>query len=64
MRPKIAMLVAALAALDAEPSARDLFERARLLEAKSRNLSEAVRLYGLVVSQAKAERGLAARAQY
>lgn len=48
----------------AEPGVSELFERARSLEAKNRNLTEAIRLYALVVTQAKSQRALAARAQY
>ena len=37
--------------LSAQESPRDLFERARLLEDSSQDLSDAVRLYGQVVEQ-------------
>ena len=48
----------------ADPDARELFERARMLEEKNQNLAEAIRLFGQVVSHAATERALAARAQY
>jgi Tol biopolymer transport system component len=47
----------------AEQSLRQMFERARMLEEKNQNLSEAIQLYGQVVNQAKDQRALAARAQ-
>src|SRR5712692_5149776 len=50
--------------LAAEPSPSELFERARMLEEKNQNLPEAIRLYAMVVTQSKAQRTLAARAQY
>jgi len=59
----LVLLVVAIPAL-AEESARQLFERARLLEEKNQNLAEAIQLYGQVVSRAKQEPALAARAQY
>lgn len=56
--------IGALTALMAlgEESARQLYERARLLEERNRNLDEAIRIYGLVVEQAKGDRALAGRA--
>jgi Tol biopolymer transport system component len=47
----------------AQPSLRQVFERARMLEEKNQNLSQAIQLYSQVVSQAKDQRALAARAQ-
>lgn len=43
---------------------REIFERARMLDESNQNLSEAIKLYGQVVSQANEQRALAARAQY
>jgi len=43
---------------------RELYERARLLDESNHKLTEAIKLYKQVVSQAKAQRALAARAQY
>jgi Tol biopolymer transport system component len=63
MKTKVAiLLLVALTAL-AEQSLRQMFERARLLEEKNQNLEEAIQLYGQVVSQAKDQRALAAKAQ-
>ncbi len=45
-----------------QPTPRELFERARILEEGSRNLDEAIALYGQVVTQS-ADRELAADAQ-
>ena len=61
----LAVVLASLLAivLVAQQSPRELFERARLLEDSSQDLSEAVRLYGQVVGQAGGERALAATAQ-
>lgn len=47
----------------AQPTVRQLFERARMLEEKNQNLEEAIQLYGQVASQAKEQRALGARAQ-
>ena len=52
----------ALSAL-AEESTRQLYERARLLQERNRNLDEAIRIYGRVVERAKDDRALAGRAQ-
>lgn len=49
-------------ALGAQPSPRELFERARMLEESNRNLTEAIALYGQVAGQSQ-ERELAATAQ-
>lgn len=54
-------VLTALVALGAE-SVQQLYERARLLEERNRNLDEAIRIYGLVVEQAKGDRALAGRA--
>ncbi|MFN2498719.1 MAG: tetratricopeptide repeat protein [Pyrinomonadaceae bacterium] len=48
----------------AQQNTRELFERARMLDESNQNLSEAIKLYGQVVSQANEQRALAARAQY
>jgi len=42
----------------------ELYERARTLAEQNQDLNEAIRLFAQVVSQAKAERALGARAQY
>jgi len=57
--------VVALVALSAlaEESVRQLYERARLLQERNRNLDEAIRIYGRIVERAKDDRALAARAQ-
>ncbi len=47
----------------AEESVRQLYERARLLQERNRNLDEAIRIYSRVVERAKDDRALAARAQ-
>src|SRR5262249_31709697 len=47
----------------AQQNPRELFERARMLDESNQNLSEAIKLYGQVVSQANQQRALAARAQ-
>jgi Tol biopolymer transport system component len=57
----VCLFIATLAL--AEQSLRQMFERARMLEEKNQNLSEAIQLYGQVVNQAKDQRALAARAQ-
>lgn len=46
-----------------EQSLRQLFERARLLEETNQNLARAIQLYEQVVSKAKEQRALAAKAQ-
>lgn len=48
----------------AQHSPREIFERARLHDESNQNLVEAIKLYNQVVSQAKDQRQLAARAQY
>lgn len=64
MRTRVIALVLPLlvAVLAAQPSPRELFERARVLEESNRNLTEAIALYTRVASQAK-ERELAAAAE-
>src|SRR6266852_5497906 len=57
-----AVAFVALSAL-AEESVRQLYERARLLQERNRNLDEAIRIYSRVVERAKDNRALAARAQ-
>ena len=57
-----AVAFVALSAL-AEESVRQLYERARLLQERNRNLDEAIRIYSRVVERAKDDRALAARAQ-
>ena len=47
----------------AEESVHQLYERARLLQERNRNLDEAIRIYSRVVERAKDDRALAARAQ-
>ncbi|HSB13020.1 MAG TPA: tetratricopeptide repeat protein [Bryobacteraceae bacterium] len=47
-----------------EESVRHLYERARLLQERNRNLDEAIRIYGRVVERARDDRSLAARAQF
>jgi Tol biopolymer transport system component len=48
----------------AQQNTREIFERARMLDESNQNLSEAIKLYGQVVSQSNEQRALAARAQY
>ena len=48
--------------LKAQQSARQLFERARVLEEGGRDLTQAIRLYEQAVAQAKTDRALAAQA--
>lgn len=48
----------------AQQNTREIFERARMLDESNQNLSEAIKLYGQVVSQSNEHRALAARAQY
>ena len=48
----------------AQQNAREVFERARMLDESNQNLSEAIKLYGEVVNHASGERVLAARAQF
>src|ERR1039457_2087364 len=52
------------AAHAADPDLRELFERARMLANQNQNLSEAIRLFGQVVSLAGSQRVLAAQAQF
>src|SRR5260370_24152879 len=52
------------AVLCAQDGLRKLYERARLLEESNQNLPEALRLFAEVVRQGKAQRSLAARAQF
>lgn len=67
-RPIIAVAIAILSLLVTpvfpQQGARDLFERARMLDESNQNLSEAIKLYGQVVSQSNEQRALAARAQF
>jgi len=63
MKTRVSILLLVAFTVLAEQSLRQLFERARLLEEKNQNLEEAIQLYGQVVSQAKDQRALAARAQ-
>jgi len=63
MRTRVSILLLVAFTVLAEQSLRQVFERARLLEEKNQNLSEAIQLYTQVVSQAKDQRALAARAQ-
>ncbi|MEW6208224.1 MAG: tetratricopeptide repeat protein [Acidobacteriota bacterium] len=48
----------------AQQSAREIYERAQLLDESNQNLTEAIRLYNQVIAQAKDQRALAARSQY
>jgi Tol biopolymer transport system component len=48
----------------AEPSARELFERAHALSGQNRNLEEAIQLYGQAASRGGKQRDLAAKATY
>jgi len=48
----------------AQQNAREVFERARMLDESNQNLSEAIKLYGEVVNHASGERVLAGRAQF
>src|SRR2546429_7934800 len=48
----------------AQQNTREVFERARMLDESNQNLTEAIKLYGQVVSQANEQRPLAARAQF
>jgi len=57
-----AIVFFALLAFGAE-SVHQLYERARLLQERNRNLDEAIRIYSRVVELAKNDRALAARAQ-
>jgi Tol biopolymer transport system component len=59
----IAVLLLMTASIHAQ-NPREVFERARMLDESNQNLSEAIKLYGQVVSQANEQRALAARAQY
>src|SRR5712691_1657195 len=59
----IAMTLLTSLATMAQQNPRELFERARMLDESNQNLSEAIKLYGQVVSQANEQRALAARAQ-
>src|SRR5690349_13427335 len=47
-----------------EESVRQLYERARLLQERNRNLDQAIRIYSRVVERARDDRALAARAQF
>lgn len=58
-----AILLPALGAF-AQQGAREAYERARLLDESNQNLTEAIRLYNQVITQAKDQRALAARSQY
>jgi Tol biopolymer transport system component len=60
----IAVLSLFVTAAFPQQGARDLFERARMLDESNQNLSEAIKLYGQVVSQSNEQRALAARAQF
>ncbi len=64
MRRLAGILVFSMMALGADPDLREIFERARILVARNENLAEAIRLYGQVVSLARTQHALAARAQY
>ena len=64
MRRLISILWLAAALSGADPDIRELFERARMLAEQNQNLTEAIRLYGQVVQLARAQRALAAQAQY
>jgi Tol biopolymer transport system component len=57
-----AIVFFALLAFGAE-SVHQLYERARLLQERNRNLDEAIRIYSRVVELARNDRALAARAQ-
>jgi Tol biopolymer transport system component len=48
----------------AQQNTREIFERARMLDESNQNLSEAIKLYGQVVSQSNEQRALAARARF
>ncbi len=63
MRTRVFILLLVAFTVLAEQSLRQMFERARMLEEKNQNLDQAIQLYGQVVSQAKDQRALAARAQ-
>src|SRR5437762_1186196 len=62
----IAITITMLGAVPAlgQQNAREVFERARMLDESNQNLSEAIKLYGEVVNHASGERVLAARAQF
>lgn len=64
MKPRllIAILLLAIPLAAQQPSPRDLFERARILDESNRNLDEAVALYGQVAAQST-DRELSADAQ-
>jgi Tol biopolymer transport system component len=64
MRRLAGILVLSMMALGADPDIREIFERARVLVARNENLAEAIRLYGQVVTLARTQHALAARAQY
>ncbi len=64
MRRLAGILVFSMMVLGADPDIREIFERARILVARNENLAEAIRLYGQVVTLARAQHVLAARAQY
>src|SRR5437588_10197172 len=48
----------------AQQNVNEMYQRALMLDESNQNLAEAIRLYNLVISQAKDHRSLAARAQY
>src|SRR5205807_5915228 len=48
----------------ADPDIRELFARASALAEQNQNLSEAIRLFGQVVTFAHSQRALAAQARY
>jgi hypothetical protein len=59
----IVVALGSLLAISALPqqNPRELFERARMLDESNQNLTEAIKLYRQVVTQAKDQRALAAR---
>ncbi len=64
MRLSVMVLLVVAIPVLAEEGPRQLFERARMLEEKNQQLDQAIQLYGQVVSGAKQEPALGARAQY
>ena len=64
MRRLLTIVLCWACVMAADPRARDLFERARMLADENQNFGEAIRLFGQVVQLARAEQELAAQARY
>jgi tetratricopeptide (TPR) repeat protein len=63
VRIAAAVLLLAVCAF-AQQNVTEMYQRALMLGDNNQNLAEAIKLYNLVISQAKDNRALAARAQY